>query len=291
MQIIHFSDEVGWLNPHSVGGSGFVQRYFIRNWACEEGIIGLFLFSQIQIKSVRYYYPAQLRIKYLMLARGRHMKTILNTLRSEAESTIRALHALEQFTALRASPPAVKAMNKNVHFWLLFQSSLLTKVFIGIRRLFENDRDTFNFQTALNTMKSRLDEFLPQSSRGNSRASQSDQNGWTSTWHKCIQPVKRTSMRYQGLSVLTESLCKGSILPPPARSSRTQFTRTHRRSTMRWPIPISVKSRLHWMLFGISMSRCGKCTRNGRKPSLQVSTYPYKKEVQQCVIKEIELMA
>lgn len=220
------------------------------------------------------------------------MKTILNTLRSEAESTIRALHALEQFTALRASPQAVKAMNKNVHFWLLFQSSLLTKVFIGIRRLFENDRDTFNFQTALNTMKSRLDEFLPAAIEQRKLEGKPEPPEWLDEYMAQVHTASEAD--FDALSRLVRphrKLMQGiytsaaSEIFAHAVHTDTSAINNALANTNFSEIEAALNAIWHFY------EQVWQMYENGRKPSLQVSTYPYKKEVQQCVIKEIELMA
>lgn len=87
------------------------------------------------------------------------MRTKLSLLRNETEITTRALNALEYFHHLLSNETAVKKINENVYFWKQYERAIITQIFIGIRRLFENKKDTFNFQAFINHCKANIDEF------------------------------------------------------------------------------------------------------------------------------------
>jgi len=87
------------------------------------------------------------------------MRTKLSLLRNETEITTRALNALEYFHHLLSDDAAVNIINENIYFWKQYEKAIITQIFIGIRRLFENQKDTFNFQTFINYCKTNIDEF------------------------------------------------------------------------------------------------------------------------------------
>ncbi len=62
------------------------------------------------------------------------MRDHLNKLRNEAEASLRTLYALRQFRALLADQKSVNELNKNVHFWKIFEfiCSALTSSHSGL---------------------------------------------------------------------------------------------------------------------------------------------------------------
>ncbi|BBO16065.1 conserved hypothetical protein [Candidatus Brocadia pituitae] len=216
------------------------------------------------------------------------MKKVIETLRAETESTIRALHALKQFVVLRGSKQHVKKMNENVYFWLLFHSALLTKLFVGLRRLFETDRDTFNFQHALNSFKANINEFMPAALERRKMEGKTKRPVWLKKYMaeihtpsaadfdslaRLVRPHKK---RMTGLystaaskvfahAVHTDKLAIDSAL------AGTNFEEIEDALNVLWHFYEQV-----WQMY-----------ENGRKPSDVVVPYPYVKEVQEFVERQI----
>lgn len=91
------------------------------------------------------------------------MKENINNLRIEAESTLRYLYCVIAFHEALSDEGKVKKMNANPDYWRIYESSLLTSVFIGIRRLYESKNKTFNFQNFIEKRILEIEEFsLPK---------------------------------------------------------------------------------------------------------------------------------
>jgi len=218
------------------------------------------------------------------------MKKTLETLRSEAESTIRVLHALKQFTILRGSREHVDKMNENVYFWLLFESSLFSKLFIGIRRLFENDKDTFNFQRILNMIKANIKDFLPDAIEQRKMAGKTERPAWLDEYMTKVHTPAEAD--FNALARLVRPHRKRMAGLYTAVASKVFAHAVH-----------TDTSDINKMLQGTNFKeiedalnaiwhfyeQVWQMYENGRKPSLQVSSYPYDSEVQNCVTKQIEI--
>lgn len=83
----------------------------------------------------------------------------LEIFRQEVEVTIRALNALEYFLYLLQYERTVLILNENPRFWQQYERALTIQIFIGIRRLFENEKDSFNFQKFINHCIDSVEEF------------------------------------------------------------------------------------------------------------------------------------
>jgi hypothetical protein len=216
------------------------------------------------------------------------MRTILNTLRGEAEATIRALYALQQFMDFHTSQECVNKINENVYFWILFESSLLTKLFIGIRRLFETRSDTFNFQQALKMMKEKIDEFQPAALEQRKLAGLSNRPHWLDAYMADV---------YEPSSADFDELAK--LVRPSSRRMRGIYTAAagkifaHAVHTDTTAINgLLVNTNLEEMENALTAiwhfyQQVWQMYENGLKPSLEISTYPYKDEVQESVIRQL----
>src|SRR4051812_2748765 len=93
------------------------------------------------------------------------MRRNIENLRKEVESTLRTCLALKQFRHSLRCKECTEKINENVYFWIIFQTSLQTNMFIGLRRLFDNGQDTFNFQKMIGLCKKNVGEFSKESLR------------------------------------------------------------------------------------------------------------------------------
>lgn len=220
------------------------------------------------------------------------MKQNLYILQSEAESTIRALHALKQYTVLRGSETHVKKMNENVHFWLLFQRALLSKLFIGIRRLFENDSDTYNFQRILTDIKKNISEFQPDALEQRKMTGKAERPEWIDEYmskvHKPTEAdfdalarmVRPHRKRMAGVYTTAATKVFAHAVHTDTNGINnllqgTNFEEIEEGLNVIWHFYEEV-----WQMY-----------ENGRQPSFQQSAYPYANEVRECVTREIGVMA
>ncbi len=216
------------------------------------------------------------------------MKTILNTLRRESESTIRAMYALQQFKALLANQEHVNRINENVHFWLLFESSLVTKLFIGIRRLFESKADSFNFQRALNMIKNKIDEFRPAALEQRKLEGQSGRPAWLDAYMADVHTP--TGADFDALGKLARASSKRMKGVYTHAASRIFAHAVHTDTTVISNLLADTNfDEIETALIAIwhFYDQVWQMYENGREPSLQMSPYPYKEEVQQSVIQQV----
>ena len=216
------------------------------------------------------------------------MKKEIETLRAETESTIRVLHALKRFIVLHGSKEHVKKMNENVYFWQLFHGALLSKLFIGIRRLFETDRDTFNFQQALNSFKTNINEFMPTALEHRKMEGKTKRPAWLKKYMaeaytpsgadfdalaRLVRPHKR---RMAGLY----STAASEVFAHAVHTDKSAIDSALAGTTFE---EIEAALNVLWHFY----EQVWQMYENGREPSFVMAPYPYVKEVQECVDKQI----
>ena len=87
------------------------------------------------------------------------MEQLLRIFGNEAETTIRVFYLFKKFHSLLAEADAVETLNTNVYFWKLFQASLGTRLFIGLRGLFHHEKNTLSCQYFINQCKLNISDF------------------------------------------------------------------------------------------------------------------------------------
>jgi AbiU2 len=211
-------------------------------------------------------------------------RALFSTLRAESESTIRALYALEQYHILCSDQTSVAKMNQNARFWLLFQNALTVKLFIGIRRLFENGRGTFNFQSMLDLVKKRITEFQPEAIERRKVAELPWLNEYRTNVHgpneedfnrlaKLVRPFKKkmcgvyTTIASEVFAhaVHTEEEIVNSLL------SKTNFKEVEDALNAIWHFYDQL-----WQMY-----------ENGKEPSFVITQYPYADEVRKSVTRQL----
>ena len=107
-----------------------------------------------------------------------NMREHIDNLRKEAETSLRVLYALMQFRQSITCKECVEKINENAHFWLIYESSVRTNLFIGIRRLFENKTNTFNFQKFIESCIISIKAFSKAEVRERKIKSSANANEW-----------------------------------------------------------------------------------------------------------------
>jgi len=224
---------------------------------------------------------------------GTHlMRDILEKLRREAESTIRALYALQQFKRLLSRRDAIDRINQNVYFWILFESSLLTKIFIGIRRLFETQGDTFNFQHAFNLIRRHITDFDAAALEDRKMQGHSERPGWLSEYMRDVYTpterdfnalaklVRKNSKRMSG--VYTDAASK---VFAHAVHTDTAMINSFLADLDLAEIETSLKAIWHFY------EQVWQMYENGREPSAEISEYPYREELEDSVTRQVGVEA
>lgn len=212
------------------------------------------------------------------------MKNKLETLRSEIETTIRAFYALRCLNELFREQKNVDEANKNVYFWKIFESSVLTKCFIGIRRLLENQSDTFCFQNFINNCKTNIEKFslkeLEQRKLNGAAvrpdylddyikdAYQPEHNDFDLLAKFVKTNINRKKQHYLEIgsgifahAIHTDTITINAIL------SKIEFDEIENMLNSIWCVYQAV-----WSMY-----------ENGHKPTLELREYPYKDEVYSCI--------
>jgi hypothetical protein len=217
------------------------------------------------------------------------MRTILNTLRNEAESTIRVLYALQQFKLLLTNLDDMDRINSNVNFWRIYESSLLTKLFIGIRRIFENKKDTFNFQHALNLIKHNIVDFQPTALEQRKLKGYNERPDWIDEYMADVYEPVEDDFNTLAKLVRSNSKKMKGVYTEAASKIFAHAIHTDAASINNLLADIDldeIETSLNaiWHFY----EQVWQLYENGRKPFLTISPYPYKEEVQQSVIQQLK---
>lgn len=216
------------------------------------------------------------------------MRDHLNTLRNEVETSLRTLYALRQFKTLLAEQKFVNEVNKNVYFWKIFESALSTKLFIGIRRLFDSSGDTFTMQSFIKDCIDHIELFSSVSLRNRKMDGSANAHEWIEDFMKDVyEPttedfkslarlVKDNSKKMKGVYTDIASKVYAHAIHTDAKdifklSQDANFDEIENALTSIWHVYQQV-----WQMY-----------ENGRAPDLNIQRYPYIDEVIDSVNKHI----
>jgi len=91
------------------------------------------------------------------------MKSEIDKFRIISESSLRFLYASIAFHEALSDESKVKFLNRNPDYWRLFEASMLSNVFLSVRRLYENKHDSFNVQKLISVFIQNIDDFSLES--------------------------------------------------------------------------------------------------------------------------------
>lgn len=80
-------------------------------------------------------------------------------LRTETETALRTFYAYEQVSKLLTEERYVRLINQNGHFWRIFISSVQTKLFMSLGRLYDNSGDAFSLNKFIKACLENIHEF------------------------------------------------------------------------------------------------------------------------------------
>lgn len=215
------------------------------------------------------------------------MNEKLENFRSEAEQALRNYYALRAFRSLLKSKKSVRELNKNPEFWVIFESAILTKLFICIRRLFDSGRSSFNAQKFIEYAEQNIELFSLEKLRERKIAKNSDAAEWIDDYmigkyeakvediRNLSRLIRENSKKMKG--IYTDVASK--VYAHAVLIDHKDISELH--STLRFDeIEKSLLSVWHcysqiWMMY-----------ENGRKPQLNVATYEHKDEVENAIKKQ-----
>lgn len=216
------------------------------------------------------------------------MRNLIDNLRKEAETTLRALYALKQFRKSITCPECVEKININAPFWLLYESSTRTNLFIGIRRLYENEGNTLNFQSVIEYCRENISEFSKASLKARKLEASDDAEEWINDY--LANAYEPTAEDFDALARVVRQNSKRM------RSIYTTVASTIFAHAVHvdYPVVEEIMKDLNFseMEKGLdsiwhAYNQIWQMYENGRKPELDVVEYPYRHEVTESVAKQI----
>jgi len=216
------------------------------------------------------------------------MREHIDNLRKEAETTLRVLYALMQFRHFICKQETVDKINENVHFWLIYERSLRTNLFVGIRRLYEGKSGTFNFQKFIKLCIDNIDKFSEKSLRTRKVSGSSNASEWIDNFmvdvyepkeedfKKLSRVVRNNSKKMKGIytEVASKIFAHAIHMDKVSISNimdQLDFDEMEVALTSIWHVYEQV-----WQMY-----------ENGIQPKFDVGTYPYQQEVIDSVIKQL----
>lgn len=212
------------------------------------------------------------------------MRTLIDNLRKEAETTLRALFALKQFRHSVTCRECVEVINKNPYFWLLYESSTRTNLFIGIRRLYENEGNTLNFQRVIEICCENIFEFSLASLRTRKIEQSDNAEEWIEKY--IAEAYEPTVDDFYAISALVRDNSKRM------RGIYTSVASTIFAHAVHIDYPV-MEEQMKDLNFGEmeqalnsiwhAYSQIWQMYENGRKPDLEIEQYPYQEEILESV--------
>ncbi len=204
----------------------------------------------------------------------------LETFREEVETAIRVFYAYEAMFKLLSEQQHVDLVNNNIYFWKIFLSSVQTKLFIALGRLYDDSNGTFSFQTFIRICRGNIEEFGHESFEKRRLIDYATRPDWLDgylqgayfarvedidTLARLARPFnKRMKGLYKEIrnrvfahAIHTDKIAISNLF------EGTNFKEIEDALTTLWSIYSQV-----WQLY-----------HNARQPTLEIESYPYKAEV------------
>lgn len=208
------------------------------------------------------------------------MRRTIGYLGEEAETAIRVFYSLKEFRLWVSREEDVKLINKNPHFWRMFDTSVRTHLFICIRRLYEGDSNTFNFQQFINLCVKNVTEFSGRALRDRKVAASHNANEWIDEY--MINTHQPTIEDFYALSRLVRENSKRMKGKYTEIASQVYAHAVHTDDSY----IAKISEDLSFDEMESALTSIWHCYRqfwemfeNGRKPNLEIAKYPYQKEV------------
>lgn len=216
------------------------------------------------------------------------MRYHIDNLRKEAETTLRVLYALMQFRHSITCKECVDQINKNADFWLIYESSIRTNLFIGIRRLYENKADTFNFQKFIERCENNIEEFSKKSIRKRKINGNDNAHEWIDEYMESVYEATLEDFRSLSRFVRDNSKKMKGMYTNVASTIFAHAVHIDRPEIYDMMKDLELEE-IETALNSIwhAYEQIWQMYENGRKPSIQIRPYPYKQEVVNSVANQV----
>jgi hypothetical protein len=216
------------------------------------------------------------------------MRETIENLRRETETTLRVLYALKQFRLFISKKDSVDKINTNPDFWRIFEVSVRTNLFIGIRRLYEGANDTFNFQQVINKCRENIDVFSADSLRNRKMLASSNAIEWIDTYMADVyEPIDEDFKKLAKIVRKNSKKMKGIYSEAASRIYAHAIHMDH-------AVIAKLTDKLSFDEMETALESIWHCYNqisrmyeNGTKPVFEITKYPYKQEVYESLIKQL----
>ena len=216
------------------------------------------------------------------------MREILDNLRREAETAIRLLHSLKAFRLAVSKQEDVDLINLNSDFWRIHEASVRTHLFISIRRLYEGKNGTFNFQKFIELCISNIARFSKEELRKRKETSHNSKE-WIESYMSGVYEPTIEDFKSLARVVRDNSKKMKGVYTDAASTIYAHAVHLEHSKIL------EISDQLNFDEMEIALDSIWHCYdqawqmyENGRKPILEVNTYPYKQEVIDCFRKQLE---
>jgi len=216
------------------------------------------------------------------------MREQINNLGKETETTLRVLYALKQFRYFLTKREYVDKLNKNPDFWMIFETSLRTNLFLGIRRLYEGKAESFNFQNFIFQCIKDIDKFSKESLRTRKIIASDKAHEWIDDYMASVYEPKESDFKKLAKIVRINSKKMKGIYTDAASkiyahaihmdhatianiTDQLSFDEMEVALTSVWHVREQI-----WQMY-----------ENGREPQFDIGKYPYEQEVVDAIIKQL----
>ena len=181
--------------------------------------------------------------------------------------------------------------NQNVYFWRLFEAAFQSRLLIGLRRLFDDGRDTFSIHKFLNHCRERISAFSKQALRSR-RSSHPDSNEWIDDFiNDAYEPTLEDFNKFRKLIRDNCSRIKRVYTPAVSKIyAHAIHTDNDTISSMLSDLNFDeMENALNavWHVY----NQVWQIYENGKKPDFRMQPYPYADEVNQAVLRQLRALA
>ena len=216
------------------------------------------------------------------------MREQIDNLRKESETALRVLYALKQFKQFLTNQAQVNLINTNAVFWIQYEASLTSTLFVRIRRLYESKNDTFNFQKFIRLCLDNVNDFSISSLRDRKVAGSNNSEEWIDEYMKDV--YEATLDDFKTLSRIVRESSKKMKGEYTDAASKIFVHAVHiDAATIKTITSKFELDEIETALLSIwhCYEQIWQMYENGRAPIFKVGRYRYEQEVYNSVIKQL----
>lgn len=216
------------------------------------------------------------------------MRDLIDNLRKETETTLRVFYALRQFQLFLTTSEGVEKINKNPDFWRIYETSLRTNMFVGIRRLYEAKPGTFNFQRFIDSCIENISLFSKDALRERKIRDSRNAHEWLDDYMKDVYEPNESD--FKSLARLVRGNSKNMKGPYIDAATKIYAHAIHMdHASMQKLIEKLNFEEIEQALTSIwhAYEQVWQMFENGARPHFEIRPYPYAQEVLDSVINQV----